>query len=97
MIYQAHMTVAIDGNHQLRRLKRNEQDMKKATCNILFKADKYQELFGGEVEKSIPHNSDAKETCRSNFDAANLSLQAIKKIVFMNLFLLDVCVSITYH
>ena len=73
------MTVAIDGNHQLRRLKRNDQDIKKATCNIFFEADNYQELFGDEVERNIPNSSNGKETCRSNFDAANLRLQALKK------------------
>ncbi|KAG2214576.1 hypothetical protein INT45_005217 [Circinella minor] len=55
---EAHMTVAIDGNHQLRRLKRNDQDIKKATCNIFFEADNYQELFGDEVERNIPNSSD---------------------------------------
>ncbi|KAI9253457.1 hypothetical protein BDA99DRAFT_574628 [Phascolomyces articulosus] len=76
----SYMSVAIDGNQQLRRLKRNEQDKEKASCSLYFKADEYQNAFGENVvETQMPSNNDDDIVCTSNFDVANKSLQAINK------------------
>ncbi|KAI9250253.1 hypothetical protein BDA99DRAFT_575585 [Phascolomyces articulosus] len=80
IIKGSYMSVAIDGNQQLRRLKRNEQDKEKASCSLYFKADEYQNAFGENVvETQMPSNNDDDIVCTSNFDVANKSLQAINK------------------
>ncbi|KAI9276719.1 hypothetical protein BDA99DRAFT_531814 [Phascolomyces articulosus] len=74
------MTVAIDGNYRLRRLKRNKQGTKKRSCSLFFGAyEQHDEQYGDDVENNLPDtNHDNDESRTSNFDAANLSLQAIK-------------------
>ncbi|KAI8136645.1 hypothetical protein BJV82DRAFT_675803 [Fennellomyces sp. T-0311] len=66
--------ISLDGNFQLRRRKRNGQEDSAVIpeAHTFFKADRYQDIFGDNVEQTanIPNDS----SCSSDLRAATLTI-----------------------